>query len=220
MQTPPLIAYLANLACAPIIRKGLFAGEYVFFGEYMPASLHLYETGSILGYTYRDRLTSFVTLFCEPGHESDLIAHLPKSVSAKLAALDHQPKDFMELYFIPEATRLIRVLRDARLTTYSDWLDFPKLAKHKMRASDIWSPLQFTAAEGIAFGYSQPELAERLFTFEDDPRAWHEARSHGLDIPASSPQAKSIQQRQTEAKALIGPYVAKARPDLLSTLEL
>ena len=220
MQTPPLIAYLADLARAPIVRKGLFAGEYVFFGDYMAASLQLYETGAILGYTYRERLNSFVSLFCERGHEQDLIARMCKSVSDKLAALDHAPKDFIELYFIPEATRLIRVLRDAGLTTYSDWLDFPKLAKHKMRASDIWSQLQFTAAEGIAFGYSQRELAERLFTYEDDPEAWRDARCHGLDIPASPPKAKSIHQREAEAKALIKPYVSKARPDLLSALEL
>jgi hypothetical protein len=186
----------------------------------MHASLNLYEIGSILGYTYRDRLMSFVTLFCEVGQETDLIEHLPKSVSTKLAAFDQEPRDFMEFYFKPEATRLIRGLRDAGLTSCSDWGDLPKLAKHKLKASDMWSTLQFTAAEGIALGYSQPDLAKRLFTYEADPQAWQEARSHGLDIPASPQKGKSIQQRQTEAKALIRPYVAKARPDLLNTLEL
>lgn len=220
MQPPPLLAYLAQQVRAPIIRKGMFTGEHVLFGDYMPASLFLYETSAILGYTYRERITSFVSLFCQPRQESDLIMHMTSSVTAKLAALRHEPKDFIELHLIPEATRLMRVMRDAGLTIYSDWIDFPKLAKHKMRATDIWSQLQFTAAEGVAFGYTHPELAEKLFTYEDDPQGWQDARSHGLSIPASPPKSKSIHQRQVEALALIRTYVAKARPDLLNTLGL
>jgi hypothetical protein len=149
-----------------------------------------------------------------------LIAHMASSVDARLAALGHEPKDFMELYFIPEAKRFMQVFRDAGLTAYFEWIDFPKLAKHKMRPADIWSQLQFTAAEGVAFGYSHSELAEKLFMYEDDPQGWQDARSHGLDIPASPPKARSIHQRQAEALALIRPYVAKARPDLLETLGL
>jgi hypothetical protein len=220
MQPPPLLAYLAEQVRAPIVRKGVFAGEYVLFGDYMPSSLFLFETSAVLGYTYRDRLAPFVSLFCQPGQERDLIAHMARDIEAKLAALGKEPKDFMELHFIPEATRFMQVFRGAGLTTYSEWIDFPKLAKQKMRPADIWSQLQFMAAQGVAFGYSQPELAQKLFVYEDDPQEWQDARSNGLDIPASPPKAMSIHQRQAEALGLIRPYVVKARPDLLKTLGL
>jgi len=221
MQTSSLLGYLGAQAYVSIIRKGVFTGEHVLFLDYMANLSFLYETGAILGYTYRDRMISFVSLFCQPGRESNVISIMAEGVTDRLAALGHEPKDFMELYFIPEATRSMRLMRDQGLTNYSDWIDFPKLAKHKIKATNkIGEHLSFTVSDGVAFGYSRPELAEKLFKYEHDPQSWQDFRSHGLDIPASPTKAKSIHQRQVEALELIRPYVAKERPDLLNTLGL
>ena len=124
MQTSTLLAYLAHEISAPIVHKALSGGEYVLFGDYMPRAHFLFETSAVLGYAFRDRLLTFVSLFSQPGHEVDLAEHLGDSVAARLASLEKEPSDFMELFFIPEATRLIGVLRNAGLTTCTDWTEF------------------------------------------------------------------------------------------------
>lgn len=220
MPEATLLAYLAHHFASLIKRKGWLSGEYVLFGDYMPCSQFLYEASAVLGYKFRDQIITFVALFCEQGRESDLVAHLRDSVAAELAQLEREPDDFMDLYFKPEATRLIRVMRDAGLTTFSDWTDFPKLAKQKMRVVDVFSQLQFTAAEGVGLGSHFPVLTEKLFAHEVDPRLWSKFRSHGLNIPASPPKTKSVREREAEALLLIKPYVMKARPDLLGPLRL
>ncbi len=106
------------------------------------------------------------------------------------------------------------------VTTFSDWTDFPKLAKQKLRVANILSKLQLTAAEGVGLGSRFPVLTEKIFAHQVDSKWWNELRSHGLDIPEYQPESKSMREREEEALSLIKPYVSKARPDLLSPLGL
>lgn len=215
-----LLDHLAHQIIRPTIRKGLFSGEHVFFGEYMLCSQFLYETGAVLGYSFRRRIKTFVKLFCEPGRESELASYLGETVRTSLQGFAHEPSDFFELHFIPEATRLIQVMRRAGLTRCSDWSDFPKIAKQKLRPANMISPLEGTATLGIGLGYSHPELTVKLLTEQIDPAIWNKFRSHGLEIPASPPPTKTLQQREAEARSLITPYVSTERPDLLKALGL
>ncbi len=220
MSTPPLLAYLVHQIVAPLTRKGLFSHDYVLFGEYMPCAQFLYETGAVLGYTFRDRLLVFVELFTEPGHQSDFVSYIATPAAHRLADLPGEPKDFLDLFFKPETERLMKVMRSHGLTEYSEWADFSKVAKQKMRIKDIFSQLQMTAAEGVGLGSQYPELTERLLLSTDDGETWRNARAHGLDIPASPPKPKPIPERQAQATAMIRPYVERLLPDLLTKLGL
>lgn len=220
MLASGLLAYLGHQVAAPIVRKGWLSGEYVLVGDYLPCCQFLYETGAILGYKFRDRIITFVALFCEPGRESELAAQLGETAASRLAQLEGEPDDLMDLYFKPEATRVIRTMQNARLTTFCDWQDFPKVAKQKLRVADVWSQIQLVPAQGIGLGSRYPALTEKLFSHEIDSRLWRELRSHGLDIPAFPPKAKSMREREEEALAMIKPYVSKAHPDLLGPLGL
>lgn len=220
MSTPPLLAYLVHQIITPVTRKGFFSDEHVLFGEYMPCAQFLYETGTVLGYTFRDRLILFVELFTELGHQSDFVSYIATPAANRLSGLPSEPKDFMDLFLKPEAERLMQVMRNHGLTQYAEWADFTKVAKQKMRIKDIFSQLQFTVAEGVGLGSQYPQLTERLLLHTEDADAWRDARAHGLDIPASPPRPKPISERQADAKAMIRPYVQKVRPDLLAKLGL
>jgi hypothetical protein len=220
MSAPTLLGFLANQIITPVTRKALFSDDYVFFGEYMPCAQFLYETGAILGYTFHDRLIVFVELFTEPGHQSHAVEHIATLATSRLAGRSEEPEDFVDLFFKPEAERLMTILRSHGLTNYSEWLDFPKAAKQKMPIKDIFPTLQATAWEGVGLGSRYPELTERLLLHTEDIEVWHDAHAHGLDIPASPPTPKTIRERQTEAIAMIKPYIEKARPDLLMKLGL
>ena len=51
----------------------------------MPCAQFLYETGAILGYTFRDRLPLLVELFTESDHEAGAVAHIGEPAAERLA---------------------------------------------------------------------------------------------------------------------------------------
>ena len=211
-----LLFYLAQQVTKPIVRKSMFTAEHVLLGDYMPRASFLYETGAVLGYTFHDRIATFAKAFSEPGRESEVASHLGDTAASKLQQLAEPPNNFHCLFFKPEATRIIQVLQRAGRTTCSDWSDLAKVAKQKLPVEDVLSPLSFAAAQGIGLGSRFPDLTEQLLTHQPDPEAWREARSYGLDIPASPPERKSIEQRQAEARL----YISATHPELLSALGL
>ena len=220
MPAEGLLVYMAQQMIALIIRKGLFSEEYIFFADYMSSSQFLCETGAVLGYTFRDRMTTFVKLFCEPGRESGLVATMGDIAATHLQELKEEPQDFIDFFFKQEATRIIDILREAGLTKASGWSDFSKVSKQKLRAKDVFSQLMFAVPWGIGLGSRFPELAKKLLTNEIDPSEWNYWRSHGLDIPSIPPKPKTIEQRQQKALSLITPYVERTRPDLMISLGL
>ena len=214
-----LVHFLASQIIAPIVKKGFFSGEYVLFSAYMPRAGFLYETGAVLGYTYRDRLMTFAQLFASPGTEQKLIGWLHKQASEHLEHIN-APSDLADLYFAPEATRLIGVLRSAGLTDAEDWIDMHKVANQKLRVADVFMSLQTAPSLGIGFGSCFPDLTTKLLTTEIDPAEYMSMRAAGLDVPPTPPKTKTMDERQEMALSLIRPYVKQARPDLVTALGL
>lgn len=220
MDAPTLLSHLAREAIAPIARKSWFSGQYVLFGPYMWRAQSLYETGAALGYAFRDRLPVFVESFCEPGSEAATVASLAESAAAQRAQITNEPSDFLELFFKPEVERLMRVMREGGRTRYSQWSDFPKVARKKMRADDMLFNLTKTLRRGVALGGHYPELAERISARSPDPELWKRARAGSSGIPASPPEPKPLPRRQEEAIARIRPFLEEVRPELLTRLGL
>lgn len=129
MSTPKFLAYLSHQSIDPITRKGWFSGTYVIFDDYMFHSLVLYKICAVLGYTFRDRLMTFVGLFCEPGREADSESYLAKLITSRLANSPKEPQDFMDLFFKTEVERIMKIMRDAGIIKYSEFLDFHLVAK-------------------------------------------------------------------------------------------
>jgi hypothetical protein len=217
-----LVQFLASQIINSIVKKGFFAGEYVLFCDYMPRAAFLYETGAVLGHAFRDRLTTFAQLFSAPGHRAERNFALMRRChsASRLNSLDAPPSDFAELYFAPEATRLIGVRRNAGLTDASDWLDMHKVANQKLRVADIFTQLQMAPSHGIGFGSRYPDLTAQLLTTDIDPAEYQRFRAAGLAVPPTPPKNKTMNERQEMALTLIRPYVQHARPDLVAALGL
>jgi hypothetical protein len=208
MNSPSLVAYLAALIVGKATRKRMFSGPYVFFGDYIACGQFLFDTGAVLGYTFHEKIAVFAELFAEQGRSSDVVNYLEELAARRLAAHSSEPTDMMELFSQPEIERIV-----------PEHGKFTKVAKQKLPLTDsLVRNLALAAAEGIALGSQRPKLTERLLSCRIGEQEWEDARSHGLDIPASPPQMKSIRERQTEAIAIIRPYVEKVRPDLLVKL--
>lgn len=218
--TTSLNGFLASLVLRDITKNDRGSDEYVLFSDYMVRAAFLFEIGAVLGHTFRDRLPIFVQLFAAPGAEQNIISFLRELAVDRLAALDGKPTNFNAVYFAPEATQLIGILRRAGLTDASDWREMHKVASQAMRVADISTQLQIAPPQGVGFGSCYPELTSDLLTSEIDGAKYQELRTAGLAVPPTPPKAKIMPQRQEMALSMIRPYVQHARPDLLVALGL
>src|ERR1035437_6837636 len=97
-----LHGYLAYQALSQIERKGLFTGRYFWLGEYLSIATWMYETSSVLGYTYRDRLSKLVELMAEEGRTDDLMNFITTPATERMSKLKKTPQNFYEFYFETE----------------------------------------------------------------------------------------------------------------------
>ena len=224
MQKPPLTAYLANVVIAPAVKKAFLGGPYVSFGSYIASSQILYETGTICGLLFRERMAIFVKLFCEPGRESEFLMFIREAAGDILRACADEPAGFIDLFARTEITFMMDRMRQAGLTKLSDWLDSPQLVNHKIDLTNVFQRLQIVAVEGIGLGSQYAEIAERLWKKSyQDPAESELFRRFGLpgaDMPQNPLRTVSFENRKREVLSLVKSYVSEARPDLLGPLEL
>ena len=215
-----LNGYLAFQTLKPIEKKGFFSKRYVLFGEFICSAQWMYETCSILGYLYRDRFLIFLELLAEDGRQNDLINYISEPATDRLLKLSKEPQNFYDLFFESEVTSLMKKMHSYRLIQYSEFQDFIKIFKNKIRLDYFLTHLQLLAGEGIGFGYKYPELTEKFFESKYDEKEWKKWNDYGLDIGSKPPAKIPFTTLQSNAKALITPFVEKVRPDLLDTLGL
>jgi hypothetical protein len=205
-----LIAYIASELSLPIIRQSWLRGTYVRALELMSCAQCVFETGTVLGWTFRNKMPLFVQLFSEPGREADVLEYLRNKAADRLAASGQEPSSFWDLYGRPEVTR--------RFGDLNGLLNSAKV-KVWLKAPDLWSQLAVVTSEGIGFGSTYADIAERLLEHQIDQVAWKDARSQGLDLPFLPPNY-SPKERRSQALSLVKPYVAGKRPDLQEALGL
>jgi len=215
LPTPTLLDYLAHEVVAPIVRIDPSSGQSVYFGQYMPCAQFLFETTAVLGYIFRDHMVTVIQLFCEPGHEEGLKVHMRGSVADRLKSLQHDACDAFDLYFEPEALRLIKLMGADRVGSS----DLANYANQRQELSYVLSLLRLTAAEGIGLGSLYSELTETVLSRSIDPRTWSRWLTAGFDLATFPPEARTIRQRRAQALFLIKPYVAALNPELLEMLE-
>ncbi len=218
--TNSLNGFLASAVLRDIVKNDREPDEYVIFSEYMVRAGFLFEIGAVLGYAFRDRLHLLVQLFAAPSTEQTIISLLHQQAADRLDACGGKLTDFAAVYFAPEATQLIGVLRRAGLTEARDWLDMHEVASQAIRVADIFTQLQIAPPQGIGFGSRYPDLTSDLLTSEIDEAKYRKLRAAGLAVPSAPPQAKTMQQWEEMALSMIRPYVQHARPDLVAALGL
>jgi hypothetical protein len=219
MNSNSLLGYLSHQAIAPMVKKGLFSGHYIFLFEYLSSLYSLYAIGSVLGYTYRENFTIFLQLMSEEGRQGDLVKVMGKPAEERLAALKREPQNIYDL-LVSEGPTLMTDLHTPGIIKYSNWEDFPKVSKFKLRPDYAVFRSQMLAAEAIGFGFQYPEITERLLSYEYDPEEWNKWYKAGLNIDPEPPKRIPLATLQAEAKALITPFVESVRPDLLAPLAL
>jgi hypothetical protein len=220
MATLTLLEFLAHESIAPLTRKGWVTGEYVGLRDAMRKAQALYEAGVVLGYTFRDRFEIFVQLLGESSSLGETLSSLALAAASQLAQVPKEPRDFFDLFFKPELTRLMAVLRDAGKAGCSEWSEFSRVADKKIPRQETLTLFRDSVWKGIGFGYRYPEVTEVLFSRPPSAETWNVVREGLPDLPTTPPPPPDVAERQAEAKALLGPYLERLRPDLLVNLGL
>ena len=215
MPKPTLLDYVAREVVTPIVREDPAYGPFVYFGEYMPCAQFLYETTAVLGHMVRERIVTVMHLFCAPGHEEGLMVLLRGLVAARLRNLEHDPRDVFDLYFEPEALRLIALMRAGGAGRSG----LGSYAHHRTGLSYVLPLLRLTAAEGIGLGSQYSELTENVLSRSIDLITWSKWHTAGFDISTFPPAARTVRQRRAQTLFLIRPYVSAVCPDLMEKLE-
>jgi hypothetical protein len=219
MKSQTLLVFLARQFIAPVVRKGFLSGEYVVFADYVTSSGALFEMGVVLGLAFRTKITIFAQLFSEPGREASCVAALAESAASRLAGLPAEPESVFDLFVKPETERVMKVLYNAGIARFTEFGDFPKVARCKLPLKKVFPQLQFAAAYGIAFGSHYPEMAERLLSYVENDEEWKKFYAAGLNIPPTPPLKPNIRDRQAQAFAVVRAYVQEVRPELKTAFE-
>ena len=67
------VCLLAKPVVTKITKIRLFAGPYLYFGDFLVACLFLYENGGILGRARRDNITELAKEFSLPRCEGEFV---------------------------------------------------------------------------------------------------------------------------------------------------
>jgi len=210
-----LIDEVAGSIMSGALKKRIFSAPYIPFQRYLGCYQEAFEAGVVLGYAFRDRLTTLAKLFSQPGREEELVRAMQELAQRKLTGIG-KAENFLELAMFAEEHRV-----EANwLGSGIDEAQIEFLKKHlKMLPQQAFKNLHGAVSVGIGFGSAFAELTERLWkaVYERpiDRNEWQKWRNAGLDIGDELPEPLPLAKRQEQLLSLVELFVSKARPELL-----
>lgn len=215
-----LQGFIAHKILLNIEKKGFFSGRYVVLSDFISHSTYAYEESSLIGYTYRNNLSSFIKLSSQEGRSEDLLKAIGTFPDERLSKHKEQPKNFNELFFNSELIRLLKIIKRPDLIKQCEEGNYRNSFKLKIPYDVAYNHLQFVIIEGIGFGSHYTELTEKFINFEYDEKEWSFFHKAGLDIGEKPLEKIKLPERQKEFKEYIEYFVKKYRPELLNELQL
>jgi len=228
-----LIVEVAHSIIAPAAkRRFFFFAPNIPFQRYLGCYQEAFETGVVLGYAFRNRLTTFAKLFGEPGHEQEVVTEMQELAQQRLTEVG-EAKDFFDLGMCAEEGRMKAYWQERGI--YEANIEFA--AKHykvPLKLA-VWN-LCSAVSVGIGMGSAFPELTEKLWKAEHehplgrdkwakqraDPR-YRGERTFGALTPEQvqefqrdkPPESVTLAKRQEQLLSQVELFVSKTRPELL-----
>jgi hypothetical protein len=211
-----LIDEFATSIIAPALKKRLFSAPYIPFPRYLGCYQVAFETGSVLGHVFRDKLATLVKLFCEPGREETLIIAMRELAQQKRARVE-DCQNFAAFAMFDEEKRIIANWSESGITETQREHETRRL---KITLEQGYKNICGAVTTGIGFGSAFPELTEQLwraayertFTREE----WQEYRRSGVVSGDEIPEPFPLAKRQEQILSLVELFVSTSRPELLS----
>ena len=215
-----LIDEVTRSIVAPALKKRLFSAPYIPFRRYLGCYQTAFETGAVLGYAFRDRLTTFAKLFCEPGREEELTMAMQELARQKMAKVG-KAGNFIALAMFAEENRIKANWHESGITD----TQIEHLTKRlKMTLEQSFKNLCGAVSTGIGFGSAFPELTEQLWSSAYErpitSDEWQEYRRVGVVSGDEIPEPLPLAKRQGQLLSLVEVFVSTSRPELLSYFQV
>jgi len=212
--------FFGSIALRNLVEKKVLGGYEVPLAPLIArVSFWMFQVGSVLGRTLRDRLPILVKMIPmtadEPNPEQKVCDVLCMLATNRLKRYGRNPSSLADFWLETEfRVNLADMSRESLkdLCTQKVPLD-EILAERKL---DEW------LSWGIGFGAEYPQLLQDLWakTFENvDGEAWTRARSHGVALP-ETPTALPLKDMETVVLADVAIYAQKYFAHLLEPLGL
>lgn len=211
-----LIDEIAYSIIAPATKKRLFSAPHVPFVRYLGCYQEAFETGVVLGYTFRTKLGSFAKLFSLPDSEQKLIVFMQELAKQRLTEVGNA-KTFFELAMVAEENRVDANWQASGVTE----MQSQRLKKRlKMPLEQVFKNLHVAVSTGIGLGSAFPELTEQLWNVEHEALVsrdeWAKWRKAGLDIPNEPEEPITLKKRIEQLLPFVELFISNYRPELLA----
>ncbi|GAI04068.1 unnamed protein product [marine sediment metagenome] len=200
----------------------------------MDVDERLYSIGAALGHVLRNKLDILVKLLGVPGakdDEANRIMSLCKKDAKKnleefMNEFGREPDTFGDFLSYRRVENLlrnegIRLSAEDAIEAYAQGdRKIKKLFDEKVDLEGIERIMYPPLLQGIHFGSSFPELAEKMYrkAYEDDKNFWT-GKWHGLTIPEEFKVA-SLEETQRAVLQMVAAYASKCYPELVEPLGL
>jgi len=215
-----LIDEFATSIIAPALKKRLFSTPYIPFPRYLGCYQVAFETGSVLGHAFRDKLATFVRLFCEPGREEELIIAMQELAQQKIARVG-ESKNFAAFAMFDEEKRIMANWSESGITETQREHEAGRL---KITLGQAYKNICGAVSTGIGFGSAFPELTEQLwkaaYEREFTRDEWQEYRRIGVVSGEQIPKPLLLETRSEQLLSLVNLFVSTSRPELLSKFQV
>src|SRR6185436_2964647 len=151
-----LQGYLTSIILPRITKKGFFSSQYIYFDEYISTATHVFETSSVIGYTFRDQLASLVEIMAQDGGGGNLLKAIGAFPETRLTKQKEKPKNFFDFFFQSEAIHILEIIKKPNLIKECESGDYRNAFKLKLPYAFAFTHMQMIIAEGIGFGSHYP----------------------------------------------------------------
>lgn len=210
-----LASFLISGILPKLVEKDVFGRMYIRLARVLTLSYWLYETGAMLGHSWRDRLAVVIKIFEVDSKREEFTQFWCNEAKKRLEMYGNQPHSFPSFV----------VQTDLEMFTGKKLQDLPKIGNKKLhhREGQWWLQLaEKSMIEGIMFGSMFPDLTYTMLVnqYEKvDMDSWKEARSYGVTLSEKPPQI-TVADKEKEAIAMARDYVVEYHPELIDDLGL
>jgi len=227
-KIPTLAEVLMISIIQPLIKKPLFGKQRLPLKAFLSVGGFLFETGAVLGWTYRDRQLAFVRVIALPETPDQRVRLMRLKAKERVAEWESLNDSFYLFVYETELARRGHPI-SMMASENEDW----ERSKENMRrvsgwvkeqSLDLhtaWTELHYIFYEGIGYGFEFPEETQRRWkaVYEkpktpDDLISWHMAYQYGVVTTPEPAPIQTWDERVSEVKDALRGYITEFKPEL------
>lgn len=162
---PPLLPQMAYAIVSPIVKRRLFRKPYIPLLAYLVCYGQAFEEGAILGLAHSDSILTFAKLFCNSGHESEVVTFAQQLARELLSAGTGSAQGLMTLAVDAEQRRIEANWRESGIT---DTEAKRLLFSFRIPLENALKNMTVAITKGIGLGSAFPELTRQLWEKENE----------------------------------------------------